>query len=106
MIEEKPIEKLMEDLIADGLYPGGKPEKPTGKTILLSPETVEAYKKISEKGVTVQAFRSAMTYKPKEWQILFSLYNQFNKPLGMGCFPCYGKVYQFVSKVIKDNGHD
>jgi len=36
------------------------------------------------------------------WKRAFDYYNTRNeKPLSMGCFPCYPKVYHFIAMKIK-----
>lgn len=70
---------------------------------------VEAYEVVKEKGQKV-GFSSlaygAMRDRPPEWIILFEYYNSNNtKRLGMGCYGCYGKVFQFVGqKIREENG--
>jgi hypothetical protein len=59
--------------------------------------------------VPTGAFISAMIKKEvapelyAEWLLLFDAYNKANpkQTKGMGCFPCYGKVYQWYTQELK-----
>lgn len=42
-------------------------------------------------------------YPTENWKILFRYYNNHSgSHLGMGCQPCYGKVYEYVTRVLQN----
>lgn len=66
-------------------------------------ELVETVAKVEIKAGPL--FSSMNRYNP-DWKKLFDFYNQKHETiglptLGMGCMPCYAKVFSFVKEYLK-----
>lgn len=58
----------------------------------------DAFSKVVPKG---------MPHPSASWQVLFNFYNSKNHPkMGMGCLPCFSKVYFYVKKYLNENSTD
>jgi len=58
-------------------------------------------KELSHLRDTIQ--KGVSNEKDLVWIMAFKVYNQNNRPLSMGCRPCYSKVFQYINTI--NNGH-
>jgi hypothetical protein len=67
------------------------------KNDMIPENVLNAYEKV--KGISVLQSKYSL---PKEWQELFKYYNENNtRHLGMGCIPCFTKVFLFIKSKIE-----
>lgn len=73
---------------------------PMNNTIDITEDIIESHRIITEAGPSLCTIRPA--YRA-HWEKLFEYYNaNHTKKFSTNCFPCFAKVYKFVSDQLKD----